>query len=142
MHHTNQGTEHTKIDTTTQPNDLETPPKAPLSPPSKAFVHRLYNSRTSGLPPSPVLHTNTATPREPECHTIPVLTPLQRHSQTLLSSFLLNSCLSYLIQLFNLSEPSNSHQGALPQHALQLAHHPQPQPNTATTLFWSLKFFI
>ncbi len=32
-------------------------------------------------------HTNTATPREPECHTIPVLTPLQRHSQTLLSSF-------------------------------------------------------
>ncbi|MFN9982729.1 MAG: hypothetical protein ACK53Y_22560, partial [bacterium] len=30
MHHTNQGTAHTKIDTTTQPNDLETPPKAPL----------------------------------------------------------------------------------------------------------------
>ncbi len=87
MHHTNQGTAHTKIDTIAQPNDLEMPPKAPLSPPSKAFVHRLYNSRTSGLSPSPATHTNTATPREPECHTIPVLTPLQRHSQTLLSSF-------------------------------------------------------
>ncbi len=56
--------------------------------------------------------------------------------------FLLNSCLSYLIQLFNLSEPSNSHQGALPQHALQLANHLQPHSNTATTLFWSLRFFI
>jgi hypothetical protein len=87
MHHTNQGTAHTKIDTTTHPNNLETPPKAPLSPPSKAFVHRLYNSRTSGLPHSPVTLTNTTTPREPECHTIPVLTPLQRHSKTLLSSF-------------------------------------------------------
>jgi hypothetical protein len=79
--------QRTRIDTTTQPNDLETPPKAFPSPPSKAFVHRLYNSRTSGLSPSPVTHTNTATPREPECHTISVLTPLQRHSQTLLSYF-------------------------------------------------------
>jgi hypothetical protein len=33
MHYTKQGTAHTKIDTTTQPNDLEMPPKAPLRKP-------------------------------------------------------------------------------------------------------------
>jgi hypothetical protein len=87
MYHTNQDTAHTKIDTTTQPNNLEIPSKAPLSPPSKAFAHRLDNSRTSGLSPSPVTHTNTAISREPECHTIPVLTPIQRNSQDLLSPF-------------------------------------------------------
>jgi hypothetical protein len=47
MHHTNQGTAHIKIDTTTQPNDLETPPKAPLSPPSKALS-------TGSTTPAPV----------------------------------------------------------------------------------------
>jgi hypothetical protein len=108
MHHTNQGTAHTKIDTTTQPNDLEMPPKA--------FVHRLYNSRTSGLSPSPVTHTNTATPREPECHTIPVLTPLQRHSQTLLSS--------YSVELLPL----------LPASTLQLVRTFQQPPGCTPTL--------
>jgi hypothetical protein len=47
--------------------------------------------------------------------------------------FLLSFCLFFMIQLFSLSEPSNNHQGALPQHALQLVHHHQPHSDAATT---------
>jgi hypothetical protein len=86
MYHTNQHTAHSKINTTIQANDLETPPKAPLSPPSKAFVHRLDNSRNSDLSPPFLSNTNPATPRAHKCSQSALLPPLQRHSQFLLAS--------------------------------------------------------
>jgi hypothetical protein len=127
---------------------LETPPKAPLSPPSKAFAHRLDNSRTSGLlSPSPVTHTNTATSTEPECHTIPVLAPLHRNSQDLLSSFSakllsllpaptlqlvrafqqLSGCISTTYYPPDITHPSNApthrHYPMLESEILHLANH-------------------
>jgi hypothetical protein len=141
MHHTNQGTAHTKIDTTTQPNDLETPPKAPLSPLSKAFVHRLYNSHTCGRSPSPVTHTNTATTREPKYHTIPVLTSLQKNSQTLFSSFsaeILSLLPASTLQLVRaVQQPPGCTPTTCPPNGTS-----PPTTDTATTLFWSLRIFI
>ena len=86
MYHNTQDTSHTKIDTTTQLNDLETPSKAPHSPPSKAFVHMLDNSRSSGLYPPFFSNTNPATLQAHECSQSALLASLQRHSQLLLAS--------------------------------------------------------
>ena len=47
MHYINQGTAHTKIDTTTQPNDLESPPNLPFHPLQKPLS-------TGSTTPAPV----------------------------------------------------------------------------------------
>jgi hypothetical protein len=86
MYHNKKDTAHTKIDTTAQQIDLETPSKAPVSPPSKAFVHRFHNLRCSDLSPSSLHHINSVKHQEHECSQSSVLTPVQKHSQLLLVS--------------------------------------------------------
>jgi hypothetical protein len=132
-------------------------PKSTLLPnqttwkcPQKLPFHHLRKpSSTGSTTPAPVafLLLLRLTPTQPHPGNPSVtqfLCSLHSRGTLRLSSlpFLLSFCLSYMLQLFSLSEPSNNHQGALPQHALQLVHHHQPHSDTATFLFWSLRFFV
>jgi hypothetical protein len=123
----------TEIHTADQQNDLRTPPKALLSPPSKAYKHRLDTPRISGLNPSPLSHSTIATNLALECQHSTMLTPLQRTSQQLLNSF--NDAFLMLtspttLNLIKAFQHTTSEEHARHQHFPDCSTQPAPAINS------------